>query len=332
MYHRSFYLSGPSTTNRSCLLLAVLLIHADGKPARGEWRAVDAGTESKLVMLRTPVDRAIDPRAPFYVVTHGMKGVCRGDRFHSLAETISTFLPEANVLMIDWTDAARSKWLGLNLPFVVAMKVDAVADEASERLCNVGFDASNATMIGESFGNYVNAKIASNFGNVDRMLAMNPASEVGGYPVPDLRQCSRKAYSFHTYSLFDTRASLAHVSVFLETPRDATGIEQHTSGIARLTATIGEDSVGWLDANLVAFDESPERFRFRATLDGKLVEANLPRHFPITDEPCPLMIEVEGELQAPDPETEELVADKPHEDQDRGIAGNLLDGVGLAVR
>ena len=283
MYHHSFRSWGPTIATRSCLLFAVVLIHVNGKPTLGQWRTIDAAAESKLVRLRTPGDRGVDPGAPLYLVTHGMNGTCSGDRFHMLAETIWTFLPEASVVLVDWTEAARGEWLGLNLPFVVALQVDVVADEASEMLCNLGFDAANATLIGESFGNYVNAKIASNFGKVDRMLAMNPAAELGGYPIPDLRRCSRRAYSFHTYSLFDTRVSLAHAAVFLETPPGATGIEQHTSGIARLTTTIGEASRGWLEANLVAADDSPERFKLRATLDGRLVAADLPRHRPLPD-------------------------------------------------
>jgi hypothetical protein len=325
MCHPTFRLSGPSISNRSCFLFAALLIHVEGKPTLGGWRTIDAGTESKLVRLRTPADRAIDPGARFYLVTHGMNGVCLGDRFHTLAETISAFLPQANVVMVDWSDAARSRWLGLNLPFVVALKVDAVGDEASEMLCNLGFDAANATLIGESFGNYVNAKIASNFGHVDRMLAMNPASEVGGYPIPDLRQCSRRSYSFHTYSFFDTRVSLAHTSVFLETPPEATGIEQHTAGIARLTATIGEGSGGWLDANFVAADESREHFKVRATLDGRLLEANLPRHRSVTDE-------VERESRASAPETEGTVAGDAEADQAQLISPEFLAGAGLAAR
>lgn len=325
MYHCSFGLSGSPITNRSCFLFAVLLIHVEGKPTLGEWRTIDAGKEANLVMLKTPVDRAIDPGAPFYLVTHGMNGVRLGDRFHSLAETIAMFLPEANVVLVDWTDAARSKWLGLDLPFVVALKVDAVGDEASEMLCNLGFDAANATLIGESFGNYVNAKIASNFEHVDCMLAMNPASQVGGYPIPDLRRCSRRSYSFHTYSFFDTRGSLAHASVFLETPPDATGIEQHTSGIGRLTATIGDGSRGWLDVNLMAAEDSSDRFKLRATLDGRLVEADLPRYRPLTDEDkCEsrsAVSKMEGSVES---ETEAGEAEV--------ISAELLAGAGIAAR
>jgi hypothetical protein len=83
-------------------------------------------------------------------------------------------------------------------------QIDGVGDEAAKKLGSLGVAADRVTFIGESFGHYVNARIAKQVGGVERIIVMNPASELGGYPPPDLRRCARVSWSFHASSVFVT--------------------------------------------------------------------------------------------------------------------------------
>jgi pimeloyl-ACP methyl ester carboxylesterase len=204
-----------------------------------------------------------------------MHGTCEGDRFHLLVAAIAAVVSDANVVLVDWSAASRAS----SVPMFVAWRIDSIADEASQDLCDLGFQGEQATLIGESFGNYLNARIASDFGQVDRLIAMNPASQLGGYPVPDLRRCSRVSWSFHTDSIFDTSVTLAHATILLETSDDATDIEKHTCGIERLTERLVQCDLEWLIADRVLPDNSTQEYRVLARLDGKLVETKSPKHY-----------------------------------------------------
>jgi hypothetical protein len=266
-----------SSRDRILLLLAMLLAWPLASPVRGDWRTLPGDGGECLVRLRTPVQTEIQAERPFFLVTHGMNGADEGDRFYQLAESIAAFLPDANVLLVDWSEASRAQWLGMQIPFAVAGRIDQVANEASDLLCNLGFEPGSATLIGESFGNYVNARIAANFGAVDCMLAMNPASEWGGYPLPDLRRVCRLSWSFHTYSFLDSQRTLAHASILLETPDEFDALEQHTCGIARLTERIQRGKLDWLEPTRELPAGSPESFHLLATIDGQLLKTRRPK-------------------------------------------------------
>ncbi len=243
------------------------------------WHVVNTEMASTGVQLKSPVARPIVAGPPFFVVTHGMGGTCAGDRFHRLAETIRTSCPTANVLLVDWSDASRARTaiFGLPNPFPVANRIDQVADDAAEMLFTLGFTPQNATLIGESFGNCVNARIAKQFGGVERIIAMNPASEFAGYPPPNLSACARLSWSFHTYSVFDTLQPIAHASIFLETRVGASEVDRHTSGIRRLTHQLERGDRSWLLAEMELQGTSDTTFNTVATLDGRFVDAQLPR-------------------------------------------------------
>ena len=101
-------------------------------------------------------------------------------------------------------------------------------------------------MIGESFGVYVTGRMAEHLGEVDRILAFNPANEAGGHAVVDLTPFSRMAWSFQTYSPYDTTARMADASLFLESPQESGFTEQHTYGITWLAKQIEQGDKSWL--------------------------------------------------------------------------------------
>ena len=52
--------------------------------------------------------------------------------------------------------------------------------DVAEQLQTQEVDPTKLTLIGESFGNYVNHQVAKGLGGVNRVLAFNPANELGG--------------------------------------------------------------------------------------------------------------------------------------------------------
>ena len=266
------------------VLLTLFIIGA--VPALAEeqnrWHILESEFKSSRVQLRACNSRPIDPHSPFFVVTHGMGGTSDGDRFHRLADAISSTCPTANVVLVDWSEAscAKTAFLGFPNPCVVAKRIDRVGDEAAEMLCKLGFDPKHATFIGESFGNWVNARIANKVGGINRVLAMNPASEFGCYPPPDLCTCARISWSFHTYSVFDTLKRISHASILLETIPGSSDFARHTCGIGRLTSQLKSGDRSWLLADVELRQGSDSSFHTLATLDGRLVSVDSPRERP----------------------------------------------------
>lgn len=216
-----------------------------------------------------------------FVITHGLCGTAPGDRFHRLAAALGQRFPDANVWLVDWSAASSAKICNLPNPWRVALSIDQVADQAAESLVAAGVDPTQTTLIGENFGNCVNARIAQQLGGVVRILAFNPAHEAGGYPTPDLRKCAARSWSFHTYSAFDTLQEIAEASIFLETPDSATAWEQHMAGIAWLANRMAVGDCSWLWAELALPPRTANHFHALATADGQLSDRQLPRDRPV---------------------------------------------------
>ena len=260
-----------------CLWILVLpvVVQAD----QG-WKVMGLEGGDGQVRLTCPPHGEFRSDRDLFLITHGMNGTCEGDRFHLLGESIASAHSGANVVLVDWSKTSCSSWF----PPVVARHIDSVADEAHEKLCELGIDPERATLIGESFGNYVNARIATNFGKVDHLIAMNPASELGGYPIPDLRRCSRVSWSFHTYSGFDTLRRIADRCIYIQTAETANELDRHTSGIRRLTSVTarGERLVP-PPASGPCRDQ--DRFDAMWTLDGNFVPTSQRRIHPALESP-----------------------------------------------
>lgn len=194
-----------------------------------------------------------------YVITPGMGGMKVGDRFYLLAETIRKTCPTANVFLVDWNDAANQRVWGVNIPHLVAKSINPVARDIAEELPTRGINPATLTLIGESFGNCVNHRVAQRIGGVNRMLAFNPANELGGYPLPHLERFSVVAWAFHTRSPFDTCAKLGDRGVLLQVASDDPFF-QHTYGVQwlRQRLTVGDDS--WLKLQRDIPKASSEQF------------------------------------------------------------------------
>lgn len=231
-----------ASTITFAVLMSTLLCPAvaAGSSARPLWKAVEA-TENSRVQILLRGRTQLEPSAATFVITHGMGGTESDDRFHQLADAIAVAVPDANVIRLDWSESSRrtATFMKLPSPWAVAQQIDPVAEQAAQALEAIGLDMSRTTFIGESFGNCVNAQIARQLGGHGKILAFNPPNDMGGFRTPDLRKCSDLAWSFQTFSLFDTQAVIADTGFFLQTPAEFTARQQHVAGISWLATRIG---------------------------------------------------------------------------------------------
>lgn len=245
--------------------------HADSPSAR-RWDAVKSHNNSCVQILLREQHR-FEPSSPTFVITHGMGGTQAMDRFHQLAVAIEKVLPQSNVILVDWSRDSRktTAFLGLPSPWEVAKCIDPDAKHAAEVLQALGIDPTQTTFIGESFGNCINAKIAEHLGRHGKILAFNPPNAAGGYKIPDLRTCADLAWSFQTYSVFDTQDPIAHVGFFLQTQANASDRDQHVAGISWLTDQTVHGNMTWLlmQHEIAAADDA--EFEAVVTVSGELL-------------------------------------------------------------
>lgn len=254
-----------------------------GELAEPAWLELDSVAERPAVRIWLAGPRG-DQASECFVITHGMGGTTSGDSFHRLAAVLHQQFPRASVLRIDWSERASVKFAGLPVPWKVAESIDPVGDQAALILKEAGIDSRRTTFLGESFGNWVNARTAYQLGGVQAILALNPASESGGYAPPDLRRLASHSWALHTWSVLDTTLEIADGDFWLETSADASPFAQHVAGIRWLTARIEAGDYSWLrmDRQLPARREG--YFRASATLRGELSEKQMPRERPpVTD-------------------------------------------------
>lgn len=229
--------------------LILLLLVAVSKP--GECGEPESGGRSihspakPLVELVAIGETHAVPKWTF-VVCHGMGGMKTGDRFHQLAETILENRPQANVFLVDWSEAANKQVWGINIPQLVAKSINPVSQDVAEQLKSLDVDTAKLTMIGESFGNCVNNQVARRLGGVNRILAFNPANELGGYPLPHLEKHSEIAWAFHSRSPFDTNSKISDRGILLQ-PASEDPYVQHTYGVQWLQQRLSDGDASWLN-------------------------------------------------------------------------------------
>jgi hypothetical protein len=254
---------------------------ADGQDAKSSSAAPTLAHKSH-VSLRHWKDRTFNRHQPTFLITHGMGGTEAGDRFHQLADAIHLALPESNVVLIDWSKEScqTTDYLGIPMPWRVANSIDAVAAEAVVSLKTLQLNAARTTFIGESFGNCVNARISEQLGRQSTILAFNPPSCFGGYPVPDLRSCAAMSWSFQTYAAYDTQAVIADVGFFLETQPNSSEKEQHIAGISWLAIQVHSGRQFWLIPRRDSVSPQVECFDAVATLSGEILQEHPTRMRP----------------------------------------------------
>ena len=242
----------------------------------GSFQAVACNSKPESVLIRSVGEHRSEATGNF-VIAHGLGGTVPEDRFCQLALEIKRTNPDANVLLLDWSPTATLTSYGIPRVWHIAGCLDDIAADAASSLSSLQIDPDQTTLIGESFGVYIQGHVAKCLGGVKHILAFNPASEAGGYEPANLCGCSQRAWSFHTFCVYDTTRQIAHADFLLETPEQASHHAQHTHGIQWLTRRLRAGDSSWLMLNKSAPPACTEAFGGIALEDGEIVESAIPR-------------------------------------------------------
>jgi pimeloyl-ACP methyl ester carboxylesterase len=121
-----------------------------------------------------------------WVIIHGWNN--SSENFFNLTDVVSKAQPNDVVLTLDWREAANT---GSNL-FAgdngkAATWIGPVADFAFQKLTDWGLETgSSVNFIGHSLGSLLSSEIATRFGEVNTITALDPPSElnlIGGYDI-----------------------------------------------------------------------------------------------------------------------------------------------------
>jgi hypothetical protein len=242
----------------------------------GSFQTLTGNPQPESLLIRSVGELRSDATWNF-VVAHGLGGTVPDDRFCQLALEIKRINPAANVLLLDWSSTATLTNYGIPRVWHIAGCLNAIAAEAASGLSSLKIDSKQTTLIGESFGVYIQGHVAKSLGGVTNILAFNPASEAGGCEPVNLCNASQRAWSFHTFCVYDTTRQIAHADFLLETPEEASHLAQHTHGIQWLTRLLRAGDSSWLMLNKSVPPACTEAFGGIALEDGEFIPSAIPR-------------------------------------------------------
>lgn len=225
-----------------CVILAAQAVDAASPPPAKKGGAAVELFKSPDVVTIWSLQQPLDNAAHTFIITHGLSGSEK--RFFELGWAILALEPGANVLVIEWDPAKKERIGAFGNPWAAAKRIDLTGDALGSALADLhkkkSLDLGKTTFIGESFGNYVNHRAAlalgkAGCGKVHGALALNPASELGGYEPPLLTHTYIHSVAFVSDSILDTRKPIAARTVHLKTSSDDAFV-QHTYGLEWLHA------------------------------------------------------------------------------------------------
>lgn len=117
---------------------------------------------------------------PTWIVIHGWND--KASDFEDLAQAIENYdgyKVGDQVLTLDW-DAARTGGIQLD---DAATWINRVAQTTASIFNSWGISSSQINLVGHSLGSYVSYEISKNFGGINKLVALSPASTtLNGYP------------------------------------------------------------------------------------------------------------------------------------------------------
>ncbi|WP_281261361.1 hypothetical protein [Chamaesiphon polymorphus] len=186
-----------------------------------------------------------------------------------LAETVALAKPGDIVLTLDWQQASANRGLVGNGD--AASWISSVADFAANKLSEWGLNDSNyLNFIGHSLGSLVSSEIASRFGKVNTITALEPPSEldiIGGYDLDasadgrqapdrnkfrDVSNFSRAFLGSRSIAGNDKFASWAHESILMDFGNRIDLGEEHTWVVQAFNGLISQATRTTLADNLFA--------------------------------------------------------------------------------
>jgi pimeloyl-ACP methyl ester carboxylesterase len=137
------------------------------------------GSESKTIEFK-PVDRPLSDIAnrPTWLIIHGFDNNSTDDKTIYLANAIGDYQEGDQVLILDWGSAAKD-----TKSYQTATSwIESVADAAKKKLRDEwGIASDNINLVGHSLGSYVAWETAKKIGEVNKLIALDPATNTLGY-------------------------------------------------------------------------------------------------------------------------------------------------------
>ena len=161
------------------------------------------GEKSNLNLYRVDGRPADIQNRPTWVVIHGMNDYTTNPEssVKPLAENLGNKRQDDQVLVLDWKEAASGRF---SLPESNrgGSWITTVAKWAANKLKNEwGISPNNINIAGHSLGSYLGWEIAKNIGEVNRLIALDPATTtLGGYEnfnSVDFSKYSKWAWGFY---------------------------------------------------------------------------------------------------------------------------------------
>lgn len=145
---------------------------------------------------------AINPDTTTWIVIHGRNESSTSPDLVTLAQQIDQYQPGDQVLVLDWTKAAASGDLGGQGENYIRP----VAAWAAQALTDYGFTGDHLNLVGYSWGAEVAAEISEDLGDVNSILAIDPARDYpGGSYNPDAPgEVDFQAHAAHSWAFFAT--------------------------------------------------------------------------------------------------------------------------------
>lgn len=161
-----------------------------------------------------------------WIISHGWNS--GPGRFNALADAIRLQRPGDVVMTLDWSQAAGTGLNYYNGNFDAARWIGAIADQAADKLRDWGLNSGTSiNLVGHSLGSLLSSELASRFGRVQALTALEPPSELnpGQYDLDGRNSTANRPRAFNTVSNF-SRAfvgteSLAGNSDFAATSHEA---------------------------------------------------------------------------------------------------------------
>lgn len=160
------------------------------KPKDG-WGYVTRPGETYRVGLERVDGSMTDIRdRPTWIVIHGMNDSPNGkdSSIPGLASAIGNYQNDDQVFTLDWSSAAFSDSQleigGRNIPNPKfgASWITQVAEFVKKKVQEWGIAAWNVNVVGHSLGSFVSYEVAKQLGNINRLIALDPATTTnGGY-------------------------------------------------------------------------------------------------------------------------------------------------------
>jgi subtilisin-like proprotein convertase family protein/pimeloyl-ACP methyl ester carboxylesterase len=165
-----------------------------------------------LQLYQKEINAIINPNLQTWIIIHGRTGSSSNPWVVDLAKAITNSLPNDQVILLDWTDAADAPYISTN----EEDWIPAVAQWAAIELRKYGFSGEKLNLIGHSWGGNMCAELAEEVGNltgsdgVNTIIALDPAENGTGFYNPedtnsdngmrevDFARNSRFSWAFHS--------------------------------------------------------------------------------------------------------------------------------------